>query len=335
LTIAFRSDTGDSPRWRPSTLAEGWFAVAIETSAPAFAHIRDRLRFASLMFTARLLAVVVLAASSRATASSPAPLDKASAEPADLSALVGRARSLPPLAADVRANLERRYPSWRSELIGFDLRKKTEAVAQQSESSAIDLAEALRKAKPAPMASPSQSRSSRSGHSGETLDKHAMPDSGSPRASPPEQEAPNPSPGDEHVPRRSDSSPGDGASRASQRGAIASPGSYHVLALYIVDGEEFSFFCEATRLGHDELLTAGHCVYQRDPNGDGDAGDARWATRAWVWPVGPEPSAALPVSRLAAHQEWITRGAPEHDVGVVTVPALLPVPSPEDSVSDQ
>lgn len=135
--------------------------------------------------------------------------------------------------------------------------------------------------------------------------------------------------------RQVDGRSGEGPGGAQDRETTALPGSYRLLTRYIVDGNEFCFLCEATRLGRGELLTAGHCVYQLDPNGDGNDGDMRWAAQAWVWPAGADPSAALSASRLAAHQEWITRGAFEHDVGVVTVPALSPAPGPEGPAPDR
>ncbi len=177
------------------------------------------------------------------------------------------------------------------------------------QTSATDLADALRKAKPAPMSYP-RPKTSAPSH--------------------PQDEAESPS-DQESATRRSDARSGEEPSLAPERVTAASPGTYWILTLFIVDGSEFSFTCEATLLGRGELLTAGHCVYQHDPNGDGSSRDARWAKQAWVWPVGRQPSAVLSVSRLAAHQEWITRSAIDHDVGVVTVPALSPAPGSKSS----
>ena len=292
-------------------------------SCPAQTGIPGR-RLVNLAIPTRLLFVVVLAFSSAGCTA------RAPAEPPDLEELVGRAQILEPIAASTRERLERQHDSWRGELISFDLKRQVETRPQQLKPHSIDLEEALRSAKPAPMPSPGQRPSSRSSAQRDTLDEHATPGEVTT-----ERSVPSSPPVQEDVPRRVEPQGGEDPLRAPHPEGTASLITYRILTLYIVDGKEFCFECQGTRLDRNELLTAGHCVYQHDPNGDGDANDAGWAAKVWVWPASLEPSAALHATRLAAHREYISRGAPEHDFGVVTVPALSSTVGPETSDPDR
>jgi hypothetical protein len=158
---------------------------------------------------------------------------------------------------------------------------------------ATDLAKALHRARPAPMSLPSEARSGTSSTCSESLVRHEVGD------------------------RTRDTEP-------------ERPEVYRILSVFADGNEEFCFLCEATRIGPNELLTAGHCLYHHDPNGDGEQRDARWATRVWFWSVRTGPSNALQARRLAVHAHWVTRRALDHDVGLVTLPQLSARPGTEE-----
>lgn len=58
-----------------------------------------------------------------------------------------------------------------------------------------------------------------------------------------------------------------------------------LLVRFIVDGKPHFYACSGALVGPFHLLTAAHCVFSFDPNGDGSLDDAAWADDVWVWPA--------------------------------------------------
>ena len=106
-----------------------------------------------------------------------------------------------------------------------------------------------------------------------------------------------------------------------------------LLMRYDVDGNDYYYVCTGFTSGSFHVVTAGHCIYSWDPNGDGDTGDARWADQVWVWaaqtdnndPSGyPEwPYSEAHAVLLRSYTGWTASQNLEHDWGVVTLDRRL------------
>lgn len=104
---------------------------------------------------------------------------------------------------------------------------------------------------------------------------------------------------------------------------------YKVLMIFRVGASEYSYVCSAWAANEFFLVTAGHCVYNHDPNHDGDTSDARWATEIFVWPgqgdvVAPDGVADRPrgIARgvyFRAYYGWINDGNFDYDMGSITL----------------
>jgi V8-like Glu-specific endopeptidase len=46
----------------------------------------------------------------------------------------------------------------------------------------------------------------------------------------------------------------------------------------------YYYVCSGATINSFMVYTAGHCIYNHDPNGDGNTSDAQWANEVWVWP---------------------------------------------------
>lgn len=59
---------------------------------------------------------------------------------------------------------------------------------------------------------------------------------------------------------------------------------FALLMRFVVPGHDDQFFlCSASAISDFHLLSAGHCVYNHDPLGDGSGTGAGFATEMWVW----------------------------------------------------
>ncbi len=59
---------------------------------------------------------------------------------------------------------------------------------------------------------------------------------------------------------------------------------FKMLMRFNVGGTDFFYVCSAASVHPFHLITAGHCLYNWDPNDDGNESDAAWADEVWVWP---------------------------------------------------
>jgi Bacterial Ig-like domain (group 3) len=61
---------------------------------------------------------------------------------------------------------------------------------------------------------------------------------------------------------------------------------YQLLARFVVPNATDQFFaCSATTASSFHLISAGHCVYNHDPLGDGSGRGAGFAAEVWAWPA--------------------------------------------------
>jgi len=56
-----------------------------------------------------------------------------------------------------------------------------------------------------------------------------------------------------------------------------------LLMRFNVAGTDHYYNCSAATVHPFHLITAGHCLYNWDPNDDGDESDAKWADEVWAW----------------------------------------------------
>lgn len=104
---------------------------------------------------------------------------------------------------------------------------------------------------------------------------------------------------------------------------------YKILMRFYVGGYNYYYSCSAESAGSFHLLTAGHCIYNWDPNGDGNTSDRSWASEIWAWggqgdSVNPTGSADWPFGvakavYLRSYTGWTTYGNLDHDWGVITL----------------
>ena len=66
----------------------------------------------------------------------------------------------------------------------------------------------------------------------------------------------------------------------------------------------YYYHCSATLVDRYFLFTAGHCIYNHDPNDDGNMSDAQWADEVWVFP-GQTVFEPLRVDHPFGEAEWL------------------------------
>lgn len=59
--------------------------------------------------------------------------------------------------------------------------------------------------------------------------------------------------------------------------------NYKLLVRFLSGGSSYYYLCSAASMGSFHLLTAGHCIYNHDPNQDGSTADAGFAAEVWAW----------------------------------------------------
>jgi len=281
--------------------------------------VRLRRVLASPGWHAPILATILLAVLSLARATPPTPWKKG----------IEDARELPTIPA---AALERLKSDsgWRAGLVRHNLGVGQEVSSGGSAGIERDPGAAPVLVRPAPMAwSESSPRESEGSASGERL-VHDMSDSETVRSrseSEPGAGTLSAVPSPQGETRRAEPHAGAEPVRAPVVEVEGTPERYRLLARFVVDGADYYFKGEAIGLRADELLAAGPCAYNHDPNKDGDQRDARWASEVWIWPAGTTgastaPAGWLSVTALAVPEAWIARAADEFNAAVVTVPSL-------------
>ncbi len=108
---------------------------------------------------------------------------------------------------------------------------------------------------------------------------------------------------------------------------------HKLLMRFNVGGTDYYYVCSGWAAGSFHVVTAGHCVYSWDPNGDGNTSDRTWASEIWVWagqgdvvePVG-DPSIApdRPFGEakgvlFRSYTGWTDSHNFSHDWGVITL----------------
>lgn len=109
---------------------------------------------------------------------------------------------------------------------------------------------------------------------------------------------------------------------------------YKLLMKFTVDGTEYIYNCSAWSAGNFHLVTAGHCLYNFDPNDDGDQSDQKWADEVWAIPAqtdrvspndcgiaycGDRPYGWARAVNMRSYTGWTVGQNYEHDWGVITL----------------
>ncbi len=112
---------------------------------------------------------------------------------------------------------------------------------------------------------------------------------------------------------------------------------FKMLMRFNVSGTDYYYVCSGWAAGDFHIVTAGHCVYNWDPNDDGSTADARWADEVWVWPAQTDrvapfggdflaPDAPYGPAKMVferSYSGWTTGQDHNHDWAVVTLDRRL------------
>ena len=111
--------------------------------------------------------------------------------------------------------------------------------------------------------------------------------------------------------------------------------TYKLLMRYNVGGTDYWWVCSGSPFGPFQILTAGHCIYSHDPNGDDPGATPAWANDVWVFGAQTDlvnpfdtgytyPGPDYPYSfarhvRLVSYTGWTVNADLNHDMGYVTL----------------
>ena len=108
---------------------------------------------------------------------------------------------------------------------------------------------------------------------------------------------------------------------------------YKLVMRFNVGGTDYYYVCSGWSVGDFHIATAGHCIYNWDPNDDGDNSDKKWADEVWVYPgqtdlvlpnqcfgyCADRPYGGAHSVYLRSYTGWTNSQNHDHDWGVVTL----------------
>jgi len=104
---------------------------------------------------------------------------------------------------------------------------------------------------------------------------------------------------------------------------------HKILMRFNVSGIDYYYVCSAWAADEFMVITAGHCVYNWDPNDDGNTSDRRWANEIWVWAgqgdvVIPLATPDRPYGEakgvlFRSYTGWTNNQDLNHDMGFITL----------------
>ncbi len=104
---------------------------------------------------------------------------------------------------------------------------------------------------------------------------------------------------------------------------------FKLLVRFHVGSTDYYYVCSAFAAGPFHLVTAGHCVFNWDPNGDGQTNDRKWADEIWAWAaqtdqispsgVPDRPYGQAKMVYMRSYDGWTQLEQFDHDWGVITL----------------
>ena len=108
---------------------------------------------------------------------------------------------------------------------------------------------------------------------------------------------------------------------------------YKLIMRFNVGGTDYYYGCSAWSAGDFHLVTAGHCLYNWDPNDNGNTSDRKWADEVWAWagqtdkvnPIGcnnycaDHPYGWAKGTYQRAYTGWTVSQNEDHDFAVLTL----------------
>lgn len=109
--------------------------------------------------------------------------------------------------------------------------------------------------------------------------------------------------------------------------------TYKLMGMWVTGADTNYWAGSAASVSSFHLITAAHCIYSHDPNGDGNDADADWADRLWVWPAQTDVvnPAAIPdfpygislAVYLRSYTAWTQNENSDWDMGYITMDRRL------------
>jgi len=107
---------------------------------------------------------------------------------------------------------------------------------------------------------------------------------------------------------------------------------FKVVGRWVVNGNSYYWACSAFTASSFHLMTAGHCLYNHDPIGNGSGQGAGWPVELWAWPAQTDvvdpldhsdwqdwPYGVTKGTLFTAYNAWILSSDLNWDVGWVTL----------------
>ena len=104
---------------------------------------------------------------------------------------------------------------------------------------------------------------------------------------------------------------------------------FKLLVRFHVGSTDYYYVCSAFAAGPFHLVTAGHCVFNWDPNGDGQTNDRKWADEIWAWAaqtdqispsgVPDRPYGQAKMVYMRSYDGWMQLEQFDNDWGVITL----------------
>jgi hypothetical protein len=107
---------------------------------------------------------------------------------------------------------------------------------------------------------------------------------------------------------------------------------FKLVGRWVVNGTNYYWACSASSASSFHLFTAGHCLYNHDPTGQGSGQGAGWAVEMWAWPAQTDVVDPLDHSRwqdwpygiaastlFTTYNAWIVNSDLNWDIGWITL----------------
>lgn len=107
---------------------------------------------------------------------------------------------------------------------------------------------------------------------------------------------------------------------------------FKLVGRWVVNGVNYYWVCSASSASSFHLITAGHCLYNHDPTGNGSGQGANWPAEMWAWPAQTDvvdpldhsnwqdwPYGVTKGTLFTTYNAWITSSDLNWDFGWITL----------------